>query len=301
MPSRGNTTGWILLGSYALFVLAFPFLIGLVSRTPRRAVLLSALCGLLGAAVILGEALYLRGVRGLPPGLVALFLFGAGAVVATLLAWLTHRIGAFFRHETPLAATRKALRFLSLIVLRATLLFVVLSGLWIVAAVDVADEVPELMFLRLGLAHYLNIGASTVIGLVWIFISTRRGQTSNTIGQAVVQVLPGSTAIILLLPILMAYLQVAWSTPLLDCSPRGIPGYVPDMIDYTRLVLDSLTAGALFGLRSVLGWQVATCAPLATSRVASWLVHGLNLAPITLLALLVYRFHRLRDAQCAAS
>jgi hypothetical protein len=231
---------------------------------------------------------------------VTLLLFGAGAVVATLLAWLTH-MAAFFRQETPLAATWKALRFLSLIVVRATLLFVVLNGLWIVAAVDVADEVPELMFLRLGLVHYLYIGAAVVIGLAWIFISTRRGQTSNTIDRAVVQVLAGSMAVILLLPILMAHLQVAWSMPLLDCSPRGIPGYVPDMIDFTRLVLDSLAAGALFGLRSLLGWQVATCAPLATSRVASWLVYGLNLAPVTLLALLVYRFHRLRDARCAAS
>jgi len=64
-----------------------------------------------------------------------------------------------------LAATWKALRFLSLIVVRATLLFVVLNGIWIVAAVDVADEVPELMFLRLGLVHYLYIGAAVVIGL----------------------------------------------------------------------------------------------------------------------------------------
>jgi hypothetical protein len=116
-----------------------------------------------------------------------------------------------------------------------------------------------------------------------------------------VQVLFGAVTVLLLLPILMAYLQVAWSMPLLDCSPRGIPGYVPDMIDYTRLVLDSLAAGALFGLKSALGWQVATCAPLATSRLASWLVHALNLVPIILLSLLAYRFHRMRDGRRTAA
>jgi hypothetical protein len=202
----------------------------------------------------------------------------------------------FFRQEaTPAAATWKTLRFLSMVAVRAALLFVVLQGLWIVAWVDFANEIPELMFLRVELAHYLYIGAATAISLIWIiFTSIHGNKTSNAAGRPVAQVLLGAVVVLLFLPILMAHLQVAWSTTLLDCSPRGIPGYVPDMIDYTRLVLDSLAAGALLGLRSVLGWQVATCAPLATSRLASCLVYGLSLAPVTLLALLAYRVHRSR-------
>src|SRR5262249_23941200 len=126
--------------------------------------------------------------------------------------------------------------------------------------------------------------------------ATRRGHTSNVVRQAVVQVLPGTVTVLLLLPILIAYLQVAWSIPLLDCSQRGIPGYVPDMIDSTRLVLDSLARGTLIGLKSALGWHVATCQPLATSRLASLLVYALNLEPIIFLSLLAYRFHRLRGS-----
>jgi hypothetical protein len=301
MASHGHAGGWALVGSYALFVLGLPLLIGLVSRTARRATLFSALCGLLGAIVVVGGAMYLRGVRGLPSIQVALFFFATGAAVASLVGWLTQRMAELFRQETPLTAAWKALRLLSLAMVRAALLFVVLNGLWIIATIDFADEIPELMSMRLELTDYLCIGAATAIGLVWIFTSTRPDKTSNVMGRAVVQVLPGVVAVLLFLPILMAHLQVAWSTPLLDCSPRGIPGYVPDMIDFTRLVLDSLAAGALFGFKSALGWQVATCAALATSRLASWLVYGLNLAPITLLALLAYRSRRLLDARRAAS
>jgi hypothetical protein len=301
MLRQVNPTAWILLGSYALLVLALPLLIGVVSRTARRDALLSTLCGLLGVAVVLGIAVYLRGVRGLPPGQAALVLFAASAAVAALVGWLTLKIAEIFRHETPLAAAWSALRFLSLTAVGVALLLVAINGLTIVAQVDFADEIPELVYLRLELVHYLNIAAATIICLVWIVTSTRRGQTSNAMGRTVVQVLPGTVAVLLFLPILMAYVQVAWSTPLLDCSPRRIPGYVPDMIDFTRLVLDALAAGALFGLKSALGWQIATCVSLPTSRLASWLVYALNLAPITLLALLAYRFRSLRHARRATS
>jgi hypothetical protein len=301
MHRHVTPAGWILLGSYALLILALPLLIGVVSRTARRAALLSMLCGLLGAAVVLGTAVYLRGVRGLPPGETVLFLLGASTAIATLVGWLTLKIAEILRHDTPLAAAWGALRFLSLTAVRVALLFVVLHGLSIVAVVDFADEIPELMYLRLEWVHYLYIGAAIVICLVWIVTSTRRGQASNAMGRTVVQVLPATVAVLLSLPILMAYLQVAWSTPLLDCSPRRIPGYVPDMIDFTRLVLDSLAAGALLGLKSALGWQIATCVSLPTSRLASWLVYGLNLAPIMFLALLAYRFRSLRDARRATS
>ena len=207
----------------------------------------------------------------------------------------------FFRHDAPFAATWKALRFLSLIAVKTAILYVVLNGLWILAAIDFADELPQILFLRFELTGYLCLGAGNIIGLVWITTATRRGHTSNVVRQAVVQVLPGTVTVLLLLPILIAYLQVAWSIPLLDCSQRGIPGYVPDMIDYTRLVLDSLAGGTLIGLKSALGWQVATCAPLATSRLASLLVYALNLAPIIFLSLLAYRFHRLREGRRTAS
>jgi len=299
MHRHVTPSGWILLGSYALLVLALPLLLGVVSRTARRAVLLSTLCGLLGAAVVLGMTIYLRGVRGLPPGQAILFLFGASTAVAALVGWLALEIAEIFRHEPPLAAAWGALRLLSLTAVRVALLLVASNGLTIVAQVDFADEIPELMYLRLELVHYLYIGAAIIICLVWSVTSTRRGQACNAMVRTVVQVLPGTVVVLLLLPILMAYLQVAWSTPLLDCSPRRIPGYYPDMIDFTRLVLDSLAAGALFGLKSALGWQIATCVSLPTSRLASWLVYGLNLAPIMLLALLAYRCRSLRDARRA--
>ena len=221
--------------------------------------------------------------------------------VAATIAWLTHRMVDFFRHDTPLAATWKAPRFLSVIAVKTALLCIVLNGLWILAALDFADEIPQILFLRFELTGYLCLGAGIIIGLVWIVRAKRRGHTSNVVRQALMQVLLGAVTVLLLLPILMAYLQVSWSISLLDCSRRGIPGYVPDMIDYTRLILDSLAGATLFGLKSAFGWQVATCAPLATSYLASLLVYALNLAPIILLSLLAYRFHRSRDDRHTAS
>jgi hypothetical protein len=301
MHSHASPTAWIILAGYCAVVLLYiPFQVGLLSKTGRRATIISALCGLFGATVIVGVAVSLRGVHGLPPKQATLFLFTVSPATAALVGWLTSRVAGFFRQEAPLAATRKAAWFVFWIAVRAALLFVILNGVTIIAMVDLSAEIPEIIFLRLELVHYLYIGAAAVIVFVWIFKVTRRGQTSSTLLLAFLQVISVTVAVLLLLPILMAHLQVAWSTPILDCSRRGIPGYVPDMIDYARLVLDSLVAGALLGMRSYLGWQIATCTPVATSRFAWCLVYGLYLAPIVLPMLLVHRFIRLRNSRRTA-
>lgn len=129
MASQANPTSWILLGSCALF--ALPLLLGVVSRTARWAALLSALCGLLGAVTIVGMSVYLRGLRSVPSGGVALMLFSGSSVVAATTAWLTYHMVDFVRQNPPLVATWKALRFLSLIAVKAVVLYVVLNGLWI--------------------------------------------------------------------------------------------------------------------------------------------------------------------------
>src|SRR5215831_2983119 len=104
---------------------------------------------------------------------------------AATIAWLTHRMVDFFRHDAPFAATWKALRFLSLIAVKTAILYVVLNGLWILAAIDFADELPQILFLRFELTGYLCLGAGNIIGLVWITTATRRGHTSNVVRQAV--------------------------------------------------------------------------------------------------------------------
>src|SRR5262245_40815072 len=124
--------------------------------------------------------------------------------VAATIAWLTHRMVDFFRHDTPLAATWKALRFLSVIAVKTAILCIVLNGLWILAALDFADEIPQILFLRFELTGYLCLGAGIIIGLVWIVRAKRRGHTSNVVRQALMQVLLGAVTVLLLLPILMA-------------------------------------------------------------------------------------------------
>jgi hypothetical protein len=291
-----NLTRSIFVAVYvAIDLVAIPLLIGLISRTARRAIWLSVLGSLILVLLLEGLVLFLRGARGLPTLQAALFMYGASVIVAPAVGWLTYRIVGFFREATPIAATGRALRFLFVLMIKLALFYVVLNGIWIVGFVDLADEIPQLMFPP-GLAQCLYIGAAIAIIFSWIIISARRSRNASVVWLAIVQVIPPAVVLLLLLPMLMAQLQTVWSTPLLDCSPRGIPGYVPDMIDYTRLMLDALGAGALFGLKSTIGWQVATCAPVATSRFASGLVFVLNLVPVLLLALLAYRFHGL----CAA-
>jgi len=189
-----------------------------------------------------------------------------------------------------------ALRFLFMLAVRIALIYVVLDAIWIVGTVDLADEIPQLMFLRLEPVHALYVGAAIIITFAWVFRYSRRGQN---FGLVFAQLIPAAVVILLLLPMLMAHLQTIWSTPLLDCSPKGIPGYFPDMVDYTRFVLDALGAGVLVNLKSTFGWQSASCAPVTI--FASYLVLALNLTPILLLALLVYRLFRLRSRHRTAN
>ena len=175
-----------------------------------------------------------------------------------------------------------------------------LNAIGIVSTVDFADEIPQLMLSRLEPVHYLYVGAAIVIVFTWIFTTTRRGRNLSPVWLAVVQIIPLPVFLLLFLPMLMGQLQTTESTALLDCSSKGIPGYFPDMIDYTRFVLDALGAGALLGLMSTIGWKLTTCAPLAASPFASCLAFGLNLAPVLLLALLALRIYRLRAARYAA-
>ena len=301
MPAHGNLSVWIFLAGYCtVFLLAFPLLVGAFQpNSSPSGTVLGALRPHRSDSCCGCDSIPSWRAR-LTPTPAWLFLFGASAAAASMLGWLTYRIAALFRRETPLVATRELLWLLILLAVEGALLFVVLAAIWIVGSIDFADEIPELMFLRLKSIHYLYIGAATAIVFAWVLISTLRGPTSSAMALALVQIIPASIVILLFLPVLMAQLQVAWSTPVLDCAPRGIPGYVPDMIDFTRLVLDALAAGALLGLKSAVGWQIATCAPLATSRLASFLVLVLNVVPAAVLMLLALQFRRLRNALRAA-
>src|SRR5262245_3309058 len=165
MPSHGHATGWILLGVYALLTVVLPLLVGVVSRTARRAALFSTLLGLLATTAVVGMAVYLRGMRGLPSGNVVAALFVVGTTLAIVVALGTRRIAGFFRQEKPLTATWSTLRFLFLVAVGIVLSYVVPNGLWIVAVVDFAEEIPEIMYLRLELSHYLYIGGAAVIGV----------------------------------------------------------------------------------------------------------------------------------------
>lgn len=288
----GNVTASIIFSVYfAVALVAIPIWVGLVCRTPQRATSLSAACGLLGAVLIVGLAVVLRGLPGLPPAQTAVALLGGSVTIATIAGWLTHRVTGIYRASTPIAATRKVVLLFLRLTVKVALLFVVLSAVWVVGTVNLADEIPQLMFQLLQPVHYLNVAAALIVVPIWVFMYARRNKSAA--GLPVVQVIPATITILLLLPALLALLQTAWSTPLLDCSPKGIAGYVPDMIDYTRFVLDALGRGVLIDSNANIGRPSAVCAPLATSHVARGLAFALSVTPVAMLALLFYRYYRL--------
>ena len=281
---------WIFFGYCAVVLLILPIVIGIVSRTSRRAILFSAVCAAASPTFYLGASLYRFGIRDLPDAGPVL-LFGSAAMAA-VVGWLAHRISRFYHQQQPLAATWSALCFLSLTAITQVLLYVVIDGFWILVAVAFADEVPWIMYLRLRWWHYASIGAAVVLVLAGSVIAIRQGRMPNPMARASLEVLPAAALSLLFVPIAMSYPQLMDWTPLLDCSPRGIPGYVPHMIDYGRFVLRSLTAGMLLGLNSALGGPNVGCVPNAMSNFATALGSGLQLVPATLLALIAFRWKR---------
>lgn len=283
---------WIFFSYCAVVLVLLPIVIGIVSRTSLRAILFSAVCAATGPTLYLGASLYRFSTQGLPDAGPVLLV--GSATLAAIVGWLVHRISRFVRLQPPPEATWSALRFLSLTAIKLVLLYVLVDGFWILVAVAFADEVPWLMYLRVHWWHYASVGAAVVLVLAWSFIAAHRGKMSNPMARASLGVLPAATIALLFVPMGMAYPQLMDWTPLLDCSPRAIAGYVPHMMDYGWFVLRSLGTGAVLGLNSALGWQSAGCRPESTSSLATALGFGLHLVPASLLVLVAFRYKRLR-------
>ena len=114
------------------------------------------------------------------------------------------------------------------------------------------------------------LGLSISIVLRWSLgrlLTPRSGPIAN-LRLTALGFLPLATTVALFLPIALAAAKVYLQTDMLDCSARNIPGYVPDMVDYTWLVLDNLAKGGSLGAMALLGMRISLCVANDGSIVA---------------------------------
>jgi hypothetical protein len=268
-----------------------------VMRDARHATMWSASAGGAAAACLIGYTT-LRVGRPAPP-LTVLTLLPAGmAVICGLLALLIFRLCLMFRSESPTVAARRLFFLILRLSLKTAVALIVLDAFARVVWIDFANEIPEIVYYYLeGQLLWLGVYAAFafVIVLVWSYIGTRPNNTTHTPTWrlALFGIVPPATAAALLLPILTAWVEALRAAPMLDCTPANIPGYVPDMVDYSRLIFNSLAQGATLGLGHVLGFSLSKCVADVSNLTAVTLVWVLRIAPVCIFMWLGLRRYRL--------
>jgi hypothetical protein len=268
-----------------------------ITRDAKRATLWSALAGGAAAASLITYRILRVGGQ-VPPLIAALVLLVGMAIISGVLGWLTFRSRLVFRSERPWVAARQLIFLLLGWSLKiAAALVVAFAFTWAVL-IDLADEPAEIVYYRLENSfHWLGLCAAVafLIVFVWSYLHTRPQSSTQTPTWrlALFGVTPPAIACALLLPILVAWVETLLSAPMLDCTPTNIPGYFPDMIDYSLLVFDNLVRSVTLGLGQLFGFNLSKCVADASNSMAVSLVWVLRVAPACIFMWLGIRRYRL--------
>jgi hypothetical protein len=255
----------------------------IMARDARRTMLWSALAGGVAAAVFIGYAI-LRFVRGTPPLLTALVFLIGMAIGSGMLGWFIFRLRLIFQSEQPWLVARQLVYLLLGWSLKIGAALVVASGFAQAVLIDLADEPAEIVYYRLEYnLHWLRFdaAAASLIVLVSSYLYTRPNNSTYTPTWrfALFGIAPPVVTCALMLPILIAWVEALLAAPMLDCTPTNVPGYFPDMVDYTWLVLDNLAKGAMLGFGQPFGFNLSKCVADASNSIAVSLAWVLRLAP----------------------
>jgi hypothetical protein len=208
----------------------------------------------------------------------------AVAIGSGVLGWFIFRLRLIFQSEQQWLAGRQLVFQILGWSLKIGAALVVASGFAQAVLIDLADEPAEIVYYRLQYnLHWLSVDAvaTLLIVLIWSYVYTRPKSSARTPTWrfALFGIAPPVVTCALMLPILIAWVEALLATPMLDCTPTNIPGYFPDMVDYTWLVLDNLAKGAMLGFGQPFGFNLSKCVADASNSIAVSLAWVLRLAP----------------------